>query len=333
MSSPDRRIETTRRLAPVVAWLGVACVACVIQSQAFGQIGPSATAQPQDAAYRTATAQPAAPPAGGVAPAAPVGPPFPLLKLEQQFVQQVLSSWEDASSQIKTFNTEFERLEYHPAWFSDSVPMLRCRGRLSYSKPDRGMFKVEQIWRWKNTDPKLNDATAPGDYQLQKNEVGEHWVCDGKSVFQYDHLNRQLNVTPLPPEMQGQNIVEGPLPFLFGAKADSLMRRYWMRSPRSDAAEIWLVAYPRWQADAANYHHVEVILDRKTMQPKALQVHQPDGNERHAYVFQSPTVNGALDSLFGDLFSAPRTPLGWKRVVVEAPPQAAQTPDGRPLQR
>ena len=81
------------------------------------------------------------------------------------------------------------------------------------------------------------------------------------------------------------------------------------------------------------------MLDRKTMQPKAIQVHMPNNQSRAVYMFDKPTINGKLNALFGSLFSAPRTPLGWTRVVQEVPsgpqgisPQAAK-PQAKTLNR
>jgi TIGR03009 family protein len=126
--------------------------------------------------------------------------------------------------------------------------------------------------------------------------------------------------------MRGQSIVDGPLPFLFGAEAAKLKQRYWIRSRESTEKTIWLEAFPRNQADAANYHHVDVMLDRKTMMPSAIQVHMPNGRNTAVYTFQNPKVNNALGALLGAVFNAPRTPLGWTRVVEEMPvaPQATQ---------
>jgi hypothetical protein len=109
------------------------------------------------------------------------------------------------------------------------------------------------------------------------------------------------------------------LPFLVGAEAEKLKARYWIRVKQSNAATIWLEAYPRGQADAANYHHVEVMLERKTMVPNAILVHMPNGQSRAVYMFQEPTVNGAMKKVIGLMFNAPRTPWGWKRVMLEAP--------------
>lgn len=215
--------------------------------------------------------------------------------------------------------------------------MTQSDGQLTYAKPDKGSFFIKKIHRWEADDPKNTAKDAPGKWVEQKSEIGEHWVCDGKAIYEYVQRAKELRVQPIPKEMRGEAIVNGPLPFLFGAKADDLERRYWIRSKQSDPETIWLEAYPRWQADAANYRMVDVMLDRKTMLPKAIQVHDPNGQSRSAYMFKSPTINGTLDGLLGNIFSAPRTPLGWKRVV-EPAPAAAQGPlpqarQGQELQR
>lgn len=251
-----------------------------------------------------------------------IGPPFQLTPVEQQFVDQILQMWENSSSQIKTFNCQFDRWEYDPVFGPGAdIPMIKSQGQLTYSKPDKGSFKIEDIYRYKPATPSAPPQAS--DWVLQKHEVGEHWVCDGKAVYEYKHEKKQLVVQPLPAEMRGKSIVDGPLPFLFGAEAEKLKQRYWIRSKQGDESKIWLEAYPRSQADAANYHHVEVMLERKTMHPTAIQVFMPNGQSRAVYMFSEPTVNGTLNQLFGDLFNAPRTPLGWKRVVNQLPSEAA----------
>ncbi len=265
-------------------------------------------------------------PGAAVAPQNPGGAPFQLSPVDQQYVDQILLMWENESAKIKTFDCKFERWEYDPVFGpGNDTPSIKSHGQLTYSKPDRGSFKINEIHRYVQ-----QDKSQPGEYVLQEHEVGEHWVCDGKAVYEYKHDKKQLVVQALPPQLRGTAIVDGPLPFLFGAEAEKLKARYWIRVKQSDAATIWLEAYPRGQADAANYHHVEVMLERKAMMPNAIQVHMPNGRSRAVYMFQDPTVNGTMNQLFGSIFSSPRTPLGWKRVVQEAPqnlgpaPQAAK---------
>jgi len=43
-------------------------------------------------------------------------------------------------------------------------------------------------------------------------------------------------------------------------------------------------------------------------------------------MFIEPTINGKLNQLFGNIFNAPRTPLGWTRVVNQPPPGPSPGP-------
>lgn len=287
----------------------------ISQAQALGAPLAQVTSVPPATATEGTTPTPPTQPAA-------LGPPFQLSDTDQAYVDQILQMWENTSKDIKTFDSAFERWEYDPVFGPADVPFIKSRGQLSYSKPDKGSFKITDIQRYVQKDP-----NKPGTYEPQKEEVGEHWVCDGKAIYEYKHDKKQLVVSALPEQMRGQSIVDGPLPFLFGAEAAKLKARYWIRCKQSNAAEIWLEAYPRTQEDAANYHHVDVMLNRKTMMPAAIQVHMPNGRNRAVYMFNDkPTVNGALDALFGTLFASPRTPLGWTRVVEQLPtaPQATQ---------
>lgn len=310
----------TTQLSPVQTGVAPASQAQVSQAQTLGAPLAQVAAAPQ---------QPPATGGQAVAPRRMIGPPRQITPVEQQFVDQILQMWETESAKINTFNSQFERWEYDPVFGPGiDTPMIKSIGQVTYSRPDKGSFKIEEIRRWTKQDPTQKEW-QPGDWKLQKEEVGEHWVCDGKAVFEYKHDKKQLVVQPLPPEMQGKSIVDGPLPFLFGAEAKKLKKRYWIYSKQSDPETIWLEAYPRSQADKANYDHVDVMLDRKSMQPKAIRVHAPN-NESHAvYMFDKPTINGKLNAIFGSLFSAPRLPLGWTRIVQNPPvgpqgsPQAA----------
>lgn len=317
----------SRPLLTALTLLAAAAKASAQQAPAYN--GPAPVQQPTygQPAQAGSTALPATASGPATGQPAPVGapvppqPPFVLNNIEQQFVAQTLQMWETESAKINTFNADFHRLDYDDVWGpAGEVANVISEGMVSYSKPDKGSFKIDKISRWTKTDPQNPARDAPGSHVEQKDEVGEHWVCDGKAVYEYNHREKQLVVTPIPEEMRGTAISDGPLPFLFGAQANKLMARYWIRPTTSNENQIWLEAFPRRQADAANYDKIEIILDRKTMQPLALKIHLPGGQQRHVYTFESPTINGKLESWFGGLFSAPRTPLGWKRVVIQDTP-------------
>lgn len=269
----------------------------------------------------TAAAQAPRQQAAPGAPMAPAG--FRLDQIQQAYLDQVLTQWETQSGQIETFRCDFTRLEYDNVFgpgvnkeTNQQRHKTEGRGTVSYQRPDKGSFHVKELKSW--------DA-ANGQYVENPNLIGEHWVCDGQSVFQYEYSQKQLKESPIPPELQGKNIADGPLPFLFGAEAAKIKRRYWLRvDPRAQAGTVWLTAAPKTRADAANYRQVDIMLDAKRMLPYAMRVTAPD-NSQTTYTFElaGAKINeSGIAAMWRQLFSAPKTPWGWKRVV-EAPPTAS----------
>jgi TIGR03009 family protein len=216
-----------------------------------------------------------------------------LTPAEQEELQRVLRAWESRAAKVKTFQADFT-LRAYDGVFADGEeepPPREYEGQLKYVAPDKGWFKV-------NSKP------------------AEHWVCDGKAIYQFDYRKKQLIVRPLPEEMQGKAISEGPLPFVFGMEAEKLLARYYMRivTPPDIEGEIWLEAYPKFREDAANFRKVDIILDAQDLLPYAIQLHEPNGKSRKSYAFRDPIVNDNLQFL-KKFFESPRTPLGWQRVV------------------
>jgi hypothetical protein len=97
-----------------------------------------------------------------------------------------------------------------------------------------------------------------------------------------------------------------------------------------DPAQIWLIAKPKFQQQAADFTEVDVILDRQALLPKYMQVWMPN-KSRHMYIFdiKSSSTNNALDRIQA-LFERPRVPFGWKRVVENLPLQQAAVPQPAP---
>lgn len=267
-----------------------------------------------------------------------VPPQFQLNQLQQAYLDQVLNTWQHESDKIATFKCPFQRWEYNAAFGpGPNIPLNKDKGELSYQKPDKGSFQITEINTWQAQPAQPGEApsaAAQGDWVTQKDAIGEHWVCDGTAVYEYRQDQKQLVERPIPKEMQGKSIVDGPLPFLFGAEPGKLKARYWMRVlGQPNPEEIWLDAMPKYQADAANYTQVEVVLDRKQLLPRAMRVHLPDGS-KHVYLFalNEATVNGHFDRL-RSLFQRPMTPLGWKRVVEEPPTEPPADPAPRQAAR
>lgn len=254
---------------------------------------------------------------------------YPLAPNVQTWVDEVLVAWEKTSEDIVTFKCNFKRWEYDPAFGpkDPKTPFTYGTGLIQYAKPDKGMFKVETLKKYVGVKKVGDNPWVP--------EIGEQWVCDGRSIFEFDVRNKLLRQTILPMEMQGKAIADGPLPFLFGAKVDTLKSRYWIRPavnvPEGHEGEYWLEAIPRYTRDAANFQKVTIVLDEKDFLPKFLDVYAPNYNRRtnpaHTeYEFDKretklKSEKTRLDILtpflenFRKQFFAPEVPAGWKKVT------------------
>jgi TIGR03009 family protein len=273
-----------------------------------------------------AAAPPSQPVASAPPPAAAPRQPPALAPQEQAALDQLLAAWEARSAAVRTWSCTFFKWEYN-AWSpadekGERLAFAESTGELKYGAPDKGLFRVKESKQW-------NPQTRR--YEVRGGESGEHWVCNGESIFEFRHADRQLRETKLPPEMRGKAISDGPLPFVFGARADTLKKRYWMRiiTPPAVQDQIWLEALPRFQADAANFSKVELILQARDLMPFAIQIYKPGGQDRDVFQFDPRTslIDKGLD-LFRD-FAKPTTPFGYKYILEDVPTaQPAPPPSG-----
>ncbi len=254
--------------------------------------------------------------------AVPMAPKWlPLAPAHAKFVYDILGHWEAESNKIKRYRCEFQRWEYDPVFGpGENTFKTYAKGVIKYSSPDKGMYKIEDLRHFKK-DPMTGKAT----YE-KRGDMLEHWVCDGKSVFEFDYQKRQLIETELPAEMRGKAIAEGPLPFLFGAQRDDIQKRYWIRvitpeEKKKNNAEYWLEAIPKTQRDAVNFRAVHIMIDGKDFLPKGMVLFSR-GQSRLTFAFDDREVNFNILhqqlNIFHREFFKPDTPSGWQKVTHNA---------------
>jgi len=257
------------------------------------------------------------------APAAP----FTLNAQQQAELDWLLGRWEQEGAKVKTFECDFTRFDWDRVW-RDDRPMHVVQGELRYAAPDKGMLRVDGElvdFRW--------DRGAANGGRLVDGQMAEHWICNGSSIFEYNFQRKQLVEHRLPPDVKGTAISNSPLPFLFGAKANQLRERYFLRvvTPKGMKDRAWLEAHPKYQADAANFRTATLILTLANMQPLAIESVLPNGKSSTVYHFQKTKVNAKnlLDpfGVLGNNWLFPRTPAGWTKAVEGAPQaQASRGP-------
>jgi TIGR03009 family protein len=270
---------------------------------------------------------------------------FPVLPPEHvKYVDDILSYWESSSSKIERFQCKFQRWNYDEAFLAVRDPRtghLYARtvatGVVKYVAPDKGKYESDNVWKFEKPP-----EAAGAEPEYVKIDENEKWICDGQSIFEYVSATKKLIERGLPEEMKGQNISNGPIPFLFGAKADEMRARYWIRciTPQDVKGEYWLEAWPKRAADAQDMKKVEVVLDEKDFLPKALTIYevnhdaQQQMTRKTTFEFTDRQYNWQVLPFdlqkFVDEFHRPRTPLGWEKVVVPAngpDPRQAQAVD------
>ncbi len=287
-------------------------------------------------------------------------PPFPPLNAqEQQYIDQILKAWEEKTADINRFSCEFGRWEYDsqaPGVAElakqigrPDVPISAGQGVLRFQKPDKGLFRTD-------TYSKSTGKVLPnGVVELVKDpqNFGEYVICDGQNVWDYDRKEKICTRMQLPPEMQGLGIMNSPLPFLFGVKANEIKARYWVRAispgmqngqPVQDKYAV--EAYPKYPVDAVNYHHVQIVLDRELFLPELMVLYLPEWSDksisengvvidprdkRMVYQFANRQSNASIfqkisETIFQKEFIPTEPPSDWKKNDIPYFPPASNPP-------
>ena len=267
-----------------------------------------------------------------VQPTQPAG--FPLPANQQEYIDQLLGYWENTSDKISRYKCAFTRWQYDPVTCNFRLPgnnqlvaAMISKGNVRYSTPDKGMYEVLEMWQFSGPPAKPGDQPQ---YVRPAAEAGndfienEKWICDGEKIFEYDFQNKRLYELTLPPEAQGEGLKNSPLPFVFGAKANELKERFWIRdvTPQSlQGQQYWLECWPKQITDAQAYQKVEIILSREPFLPISIHMYSPNYDiktnpQKMVFQFEERVINGTLAGVadFMQNFINPRTPFGWDRV-------------------
>lgn len=269
----------------------------------------------QQGATQQAPAQPGAAKPAGQAPFGAITP------AAQQQLDQVLQNWQDQSNGTKTLDVKFLRFHYDAAAAPAGVPANKSQGIIKYAAPDRGLIRVDQIVFY------AGEVAGNPAFKSHPDRFGEHWVCNGKQLIEFDRNAKECKVQDLPPGMQGKNIISSPLPFVFNLDAAQLKQRYWVRQTQAPSPEVILLeVWPKRAEDRAQYKMVQVALEAKTYQPKALVMYAPNFDAKLApiwdhYEFQEVKRNNAGAGLrvFFKNFIPEKPPADWKILQKEFP--------------
>ncbi|HMO15963.1 MAG TPA: TIGR03009 domain-containing protein [Pirellulaceae bacterium] len=287
-------------------------------------------------------------------PQIPAG--FPLDDANQQWVDQLLAFWEQSSDQVKAYRCDFKRWNYLPsvlAYRDPSTHKLAAHsimvGTIRFAKPGRGRYDIDTVWHFNAPEQSGGEPR----YDLNPDESAranerETWICDGTTIYEFDYMNKRLNEARLPTEMQGEGLKNSPLPFVFGAKADDLKARFWIRPmvPEGLPDGYYMIeAFPKTSIDARTYSKIQIVLSSEPFLPVRVELFSvafdPRTNPESAVlVFENRKINEPRDLIqkaIEEVFSRPMLPRGWERFETdlskdEGPTYGAQPTFGQPSQ-
>jgi len=238
---------------------------------------------------RVATAQPGA---TGQRPQQPAGNgPRVEIKVSQQMMQ-ILEAWEQRTAKIKRMKGQFSQMEYDAVFKVEK----RAVGKYWFEGPDKARLDF-------GADSKLPDPPQNkiGNviYTVQAADP-KVWICSGDEILDIDIKERTYDRVQIPVSSRGENIQNSPLPFLFGMKANEVIKRYRlaigsMHDPAN--GKVHIVAYPLVAAMRREFSRAEIVLDATTFHPTALKLWDPSGNKETVYVFYKPIVNDFIGGI------------------------------------
>lgn len=218
---------------------------------------------------------------------------------------QLLTDWSNASSRVKKLHGKHERHAYDPTFGIEKV----STGQFWYEAPDKGRIDVNPV---KITPRMIADRQKPDAQVERKNgkpfklqsDDQERWICDGTKIYDIDDQQKTARVVHLPPQLRGQNIMNTPLPFLFGLPPEKAVQRFNMtivQDYRPKYNVVLLEATPRTRQDAENWSQARIFLDTELFLPTAVKLVSPAKTNFSVYKFRDMQVNknGIIEKLLG----------------------------------
>ena len=216
------------------------------------------------------------------------GQPDPRVAQQAAQLNQVLVEWHQKSLDVKRLEGEHVRIIYDYVF----GVATRAEGRFYYEAPDKGRIDLVPDPKGKGKKfEKVNPNTNKKVVLTAQPDQPERWICDGQQVLVIDEVQKVAQQYPIPAAARGANIMDGPLPFLFGMPPEKAKQRYTMKLLQLNAKDIDILVYPRLKQDSANYKWARIRIERATMLPMAVQMLDPAGSRETVYTFPRVAKN------------------------------------------
>ncbi|MCA9064084.1 MAG: PASTA domain-containing protein [Planctomycetaceae bacterium] len=213
-------------------------------------------------------------------------------------LEKILTEWSIASSRIETLEGDHIQRVYDLQLGLEVI----SEGHFWYERPDKGRIDIEPTPVTMQMVDDRKSGKTPARRIQNKDGVelpfelrpgkAEKWICDGQRVFQLQVEEKSAGIVNLPTEMMGQNIMDSPMPFLFGMPPEKAKERFRMelfRETDRQNGRAYIRAYPRTARDSG-WQMAEIILDIRSFLPIAVQL-SLNGESQKCFAFGHIKVN------------------------------------------
>ncbi len=263
---------------------------------------------------------------------------------EAKTLDALLKEWERRSAEIRELDASFRRVDRKLG----VKGVTNFEGRALLKGANLSCFHIDKV------EQNPNPEGSP------RKHFQERVIRAGNEVVKYDGVGRQIVFYPESFPARNGTPRRGPLPFLFGVKAEELRAKYRVRlrnegrdayrvefSPRASlgVGELGngtrlLLGFLPWGGVDGEFSRAVVDLSRDTWLPNALMIVSADGGGTQTYVFKEIKANATvaadnfrIRNLAGWAVVRPPTFLSRRQVASHAPRAddggEVARPDGR----
>jgi hypothetical protein len=220
-------------------------------------------------------------------------------------IEALLQDWSQHTKEIKKLQGRHLRMTREFSFGTMSV----AQGQFYVETPDRGRIDVQPYTGKRLKPGTVVEQVDPNGRKvpltIKSDTMRNRWICDGKEIKVIDDDHNTYDAVKIPPNQRGENIMDGPLPFLFGMPPARAKDRYWFKYLGQDKKNggYGIEVKPKWKQDAVDWSLARLLLDRKTFLPVEVHLINAAGTTETVYLFGDLQINKIAILFWLDPFS------------------------------
>ena len=161
-----------------------------------------------------------------------------------ELLPEVLEKWSASSKRIERLQAEQKHYKFDHTF----KIVTQSQGKIYFEAPGKGRIDMEPIKGAEGVKFKVPRNGENLEYEIRA-EPEQKWISDGTKITQIDESDKTYRRMPIPEELHGAKVMNGPLPFLFGLPPDEAHRRFELKLLNVTDDMIIISAIPRTAQD------------------------------------------------------------------------------------